>query len=233
MSSFVRLFLMSYLAILSDVALAQNVNAPNAVHPIVAPRELIVLKPALDQVWGTWITAVIHRGESPEEVSFYLNIPREAVDFQAGEGLEPKDLKIQSDGVLVRKTFAPGVNVVSVVFAVPARYGVTSLTLVPKREVPEMSIMTPKGILTAKGDGLAVQPDDRQEGERYDVLGTTKPLPLGKEFVLDIAGVPEGRSRLWILGGIVGGLLILTAGVYAWRTRPQKTGAEDGEGVLA
>ena len=215
--------------------LAQTVETPSVIHPVLAPRELIVMKPGVDRVWGTWITAVIHKGSAPEEISFYVDIPRESVDFQAGEGLEAKDLKIESDGIKVQKTFAPGVNVVSILFAVPAHYGVGSLTLVPRRDVPEMTLMTPKGMLTLKASGLVAQEDDRQDGQRYDVLATSAPLGAGKEFVLNISGVPEGRSRLWILGGALGGLLLLSSIWYAWRTRPKAVvdSNEDREGAFA
>lgn len=207
----------------------------SSAHPVLAPRELIVMKPGVDRVWGTWITAVIHKGSAPEALSFYVNIPRESVDFQPGEGLEAKDLKIEAGGVNIQKIFAPGVNVVSILFAVPARYGASTLTLVPRRDVPEMTLMTPKGLLTLKGGGLVAQEDDRQDGQRYDVFATGAPLGASKEYVLDITGVPEGRSRLWILGGVLGGLLLLSSIWYAWRTRPMALpGAnEDREGVLA
>lgn len=209
------------LLIFSQCAFSQQAELPQSgAHPVIAPRELIVLKPSVDGIWGTWITAVIHKGTAPEEVTINVNIPRESINFQAGEGIEKKDLKLESDGIKVQKIFAPGVNVVSVLFEVPAHYGTSRLTLVPKRELPEISVMTPKGMLSIKADGLVAQPDDRQDGERYDVFGASTSLSENKEFVIDVSGVPEGRSRLWILGSVIALLLVLSAGWYAWRTRP-------------
>lgn len=218
-----------------SVLWAQTSAAPSAERPVLAPRELIVMKPGVDRVWGTWITAVIHKGAAPEEFSFYVNIPRESVDFQPGEGLVAKDLKIESDGIKIQKAFAPGVNVVSILFAVPAQYGLGTLTLSPRREIPEMTMMTPKGLLTLKGAGLVAQEDDRQDGQRYEVLATSAPLSMGKEYVLNISGVPEGRSRIWILGGVLGGILLLSSIWFTWRTRPQVVPGsnEDREGAFA
>lgn len=199
--------------------------------PILAPRELVVLKPAIDGIWGTWIAAVIHRGAKPEEMSFFVNLPREAVDFQPGEGLEPKDLKLEQDGIVIRKVFAPGVNVISLIFAARATYGEAALTFVSKRDLPEMTVMTPRGLLTVEGDGLAPQGEDQQEGQRYTVFGLSKPLVAGQEFKMRIAGVPEGRGRLWILGGIAAALLVLTSVWLVLRTKPKMV-ADQPEGAF-
>ncbi len=212
-----------------NVAIAQNHDG--SIAPVVAPRELLVIKPAIDGVWGTWIAAVIHRGTTPQELSFFVNLPREAADFQPAEGLEAKDLKLEQDGILVRKVFAPGVNVISLLFMVPASYGSTSMTFLSRRDLPEMTVMTPKGLLAITSDRLVSQEDDRQDGQHYAVLGLSKPLATGQELTLNISGVPEGRGRLWVMGGIASALLLIASIGLVLRTRP-KVAADQPEGVL-
>ena len=60
---------------------------------------------------------------------------------------------------------------------------------------------------------------------------SSAPLPAGQTFTISVDGLPEGRTRTWIVGAIVGGLLVTLSGFFAVRTRPKISG-KAGETVL-
>ena len=190
------------------------------VSSVVAPRELIIVKAAKDQIWGNAVVAVINRGKDPEELSFRGNIPKEAVDFRASEGLTAADLVLGGDGVGIKKTFAAGVNVVGVSFAVNGKDGLAKMTFNPGRAVAELIFMTPAGLLIIESPQLNLQGTEVQEGERVQVYTLKSPLAEGEVLEVAVKGVPIGRTRLWWMGGAFGVLLVLGAGVLSFKTRP-------------
>lgn len=211
-----------------SLAFAQD---PEPVDPYVAPRELVILKAGADQLWGTWVVAVMNRGTSAKEFSFQANLPREVVDFQPGEGLTAKDLNLKDEGLFVEKAFAPGVNVVSLTFSVPAQGGKASLTLVPVRSLPELILMSPSGLLEVHSEQMKFMETNNQDGQRYDVHTLKQPVEAGTSVVFQLKGIPEGRSRLWWTGGIFGLILLAMTGFLAWKTRPQNSGDLEGVNV--
>ncbi len=205
-----------------DKVYAQPSTAETGTEPVgpyVAPRELLVVKSGLDQVFGTSVVAVIYRGKDPIEFSFPLNLPRETVDFQASEGLEAKDILLTPEGIVVKKVFSPGVQVVSVSFALPANNGSSRLTLVPQRDLPELILMTPRGLLEVTSPHMVSQGFDKQDNQVYQVYGNSTPLVKGQPTVLELKDIPQGRSNLWRLG--LGFAVILGCGAifFTWKTR--------------
>ena len=196
----------------------------------VAPRQLLVLKPGSDKLWGTWVGAYINKGQVPVHVAVPVLLPREASDFQGGEGVEGKDLKISDVGLTVEKDVPPGVNVLSVVFAVPARYGIGQITLKPRMDLQDLSVMVPRGILDVSVPEFRMVEGDVQDGERYNILSSSAPIASGHEFVISAKGVPEGRLRLWILGAGISVILLLAAVLLVWRSR--REGDVINEGVI-
>jgi hypothetical protein len=186
----------------------------------VAPKQLLVLKPGLDVVHGTWVVAIMNKGQAPAKFRTPVLMPLEARDFQPIEGATAEDVKLADDGLWVEKEFAIGVNVVSFAFVVPSSLGGISLSLKPRADTGELMIMTPKGMLDVTGRDFVESGTDVQEMQRYSVLSSKRLIVAGEELSLRVDGVPEGRGRLWVVGGVFGFLLVMIAGVLAWRSRP-------------
>jgi hypothetical protein len=209
------------LSLVSQVSLAQEAaKDPSPSTAFVAPRELLVLKTGVDQVWGQWMVAVINRTEKPVDLSFKAHLPKEVTDFQAVEGLEAKDVVLDDDGVSISKSFAPGVQVVSVSFVVPALSGSAKLSINTDRAVPEFVVMTPTGLLSLESDQIKRDGEDSQQGERYSVFGLREPLSSKQTLSLQVTGVPEGRKKLWMIGGVMAFVLVSAAVLLGIRSRP-------------
>lgn len=186
----------------------------------VAPRELIILKGGADTVWGTWIVAVMNRSTKPQELSFLAHLPKETKDFRPEEGLDAKDIHLTDEGVVIKKTFAPGVNVIGLYFLLGAPEGKSAMTLRATRPIPEMLLMTPAGLLTLNDAALSKQADDVQDGQRYSVYTLNKPVAVGEELAILIEGIPQGRTRLWGIGAISAAVLVFLAVFLSWKTKP-------------
>ncbi len=195
----------------------------------LAPRELLILKTGTNRIWGTWVCAVIHKGMDPVELTFPVHLPKEASDFQPGEGLIPKDLSLSEQGLEIRKVFSPGMNVISVIFAVPVRHGLVQLNVAAKRGIPQLTLMTPADMLEVSSDALVFESNDNQEGQLYQVYSTKKALADGETLIINISGVPEGRDSLWILGGIFATTLLLGSALLAVRTHEELNSLTSGE----
>jgi hypothetical protein len=191
----------------------------------LAPKQLWVIKPGTDQLYGTWVAAVMNKGSKPESFRLAVLVPKEARDFKPLEGASDADLKLLDDGLWVEKDFPPGVNVVSFAFAVPASHGVKALSAVPRLDVGELAIMTPKGMLEIHGQDFAFSGDNMEDMQRYAIISSTRMIMKGDTLSIDVSGIPEGRSRLWLTGGVLGVMLL---GASAWltlRTRESAAGA--------
>ncbi len=188
-----------------------------------APKQLLVLKPGLDVVHGTWVVAIMNKGQAPAKFRTPVLMPLEARDFQPIEGVTADEVKFENDGLWVEKEFPVGVNVVSFAFIVPSSLGGSLLSLKPRADTGELMIMTPKGMLDVSGKGFVESGTDVEEMQRYAVLSSNHLIVAGEKLSLRVSGVPEGRGRLWLVGSVFGLLLVLIAGVLAWRSRPRSS----------
>ena len=188
-----------------------------------APKQLLVLKPGLDVVHGTWVVAIMNKGQAPAKFRTPVLMPLEARDFQPIEGVTADEVKFENDGLWVEKEFPVGVNVVSFAFIVPSSLGGSLLSLKPRADTGELMIMTPKGMLDVSGKGFVESGTDVEEMQRYAVLSSNHLIVAGEELSLRVDGIPEGRGRLWLVGSVFGLLLVLIAGVLAWRSRPRSS----------
>lgn len=183
----------------------------------LAPKQLFIVKPGIDKLHGTWVSAVINKGGKPESIRVPVLLPRETQDFQPVEGVIPSDVRLEQDGVYVEKQFAPGVSILSFSFVVPASSGNSVLTLQTRDAIDELSVMTPRGMLLIRSDQLLSSGTDIQDLQTYDIWVSKSALQSGDTLSVDIRGVPEGRNRLWILGAAFGLTLGCAAFGLTWR----------------
>lgn len=185
---------------------------------VVAPKQLIIVKPGLDRLNGTWVAAVINRSQKNETFRVPVLLPKEAIDFRPVEGVDDKELRLEADGVFVEKSFQPGVNVISFAFVAPALRGALDLNFQVKSDLGELSVMTPKGLLSVHGQNLILAGSDIQDFQTFNIWISKSPLKAGDEIKVTVEGVPEGRQRLWSLGAVFGLLLTGGAGFLTWRS---------------
>jgi hypothetical protein len=145
-------------------------------------------------------------------------LPQESIDFRPLEGVDDKDLRLESDGVFVEKSFPPGVNVISFAFLAPASRGALDLNFKVKSDLGELSVMTPRGLLTVHGESLILAGSDIQDFQTFSIWVSKAPLKAGDEIKVSVEGIPEGRQRLWSLGAVFGLLLVGGSGFLAWRS---------------
>ena len=107
---------------------------------VLMPKQLIILKPGTDRVLGTWVAAVNNHGTSPESFSVPVLMPRDVKDFQAIEGVTSEEIQLGQAGLVVQKSFPPGVSVLSIGFMMPASSGQTNLHLKTVAEVGELTV---------------------------------------------------------------------------------------------
>jgi len=186
----------------------------------MAPKQLLVVKPGTDRILITWVAAVINKGDGPVAFSVPVLLPQEAKDFQPIEGINPDDLKLGETGLTVEKEFPPGVNVISLGFTIPATFGNVDLHVKSRSDLGELTVMTPKGLLEIKGRDLVESGTDVQDMQRYNVLSSNRMILTGDELQISVGGVPEGRGRLWILGLVFAGMMVVAVVFLVKKSMP-------------
>lgn len=191
----------------------------------VTPKHLLILRGALDTLYGSYIFALQNTGEVAENYKTPVALPKEKDDWATQEGLEPSEVSLSPTGSLVvEKSVQPGVNLLGIDFKVPASFGHTTLTFKPEVAIESMIVLVPRGSSVSIESGRFAPADSSQAPDpQYVPWHSAGPLAAGEEIKIDVYGLPEGRARLWIVGGGVAALLLALAGVVAWRTRPKIT----------
>lgn len=176
---------------------------------VLMPKQLLVIKPGLDTVAGTWVAAVKNDGDADATLSFPVLLPIDARDFSPVEGLTADQIRLGDSGLMVERSFPAGVTVVSLGFLVPARSGRASLRLRSSIDVGELTVMTPRGMLDVQSAGLTEAGADVQDMQRYSVWSSNQMMLANQTIDIDVSGVPEGRTKLWMIGGMFGAILAL------------------------
>lgn len=213
------IFLLLSLGLSTNLVAKDKVADTTELGADIAPRQLIVLKPGVDEVFGTWVAAVINKSKTPQHVRLSAFIPRETKDVQPVEGLTNGDWTLDETGLWVEKEFPEGVNVISFVFRASAKFGVSQLNFKAGSSVSELLVMTPTGMLDITSSDLVVTGSDTHDGQGYTVRTLQHPMASGEALTLKVEGIPEGRARLWFVGAAFGVLMLGGAAVLAWRTR--------------
>lgn len=218
---------------LASCALVLVMSRPALAVTAVNSRHLIVLREGVDVVWGSYVFAVTNDEDGPRAVGIKIGLPKETADFVPQEGLEPADLKPIEGGFEVNKEFPPGTHVITVGFKIPASFGRANLTLKSLAPVEALTLLSPKkSPMVLSGSWFKPADGGTSPDPEYSAFTAIGPLDPMHNYVLEIQGLPEGRSREWILGGAVGAVLLLTAIGLALKTRPKIVGAGEGESVL-
>lgn len=194
----------------------------------VSNKHIMVLYPGVDSVFGSYIFMVQNDGKEPERLSFPVMLPTETIDFQAQEGLGPNELNLGSGGGLtIDKTFPPGDTLITIGFKVPTELGTGSLTLKASDAFESVGMFVFEGKFQVTGPNLDIRRNVDFSGRTYDTYTLSKG-EAGQTYQMALQGIPEGRGRLWIVGWIFAGCLVLIAMALAWFSRPKlPQGAED------
>lgn len=202
----------------------------------VTPKHLIILRQGLDSLYGSYVFAVQNTGEAPETLKARVMLPKETVDFMPQEGLDPSEVTLADGpdgGLQIDKSFPNGVHIVSIGFKVDARLGKAGLTLTPVSEIQSFTLLLPRDSgLTLVTSPLVDGDESAAPDPQYRPFVSAAPLAAGAAFNIEVAGIPEGRSRLWLVGGVLAGLMVLAAGLFAWRTKPKITEDTTGGQIL-
>lgn len=192
----------------------------------VSPKHLVILRPGLDSVWGSYVFAVENDGQELATFKGKVMLPKETIDFAPQEGVNADQLTLApGGGVSVDAQFPNGVHIVSVGFKVDGSFGKSNLTFEPATEVASLAVLTPRGgMLKVQAPGLAPIGKEDDPDPQYESFSVDHALPPGQSYVMQVEGLPEGRTRLWIVGGSVAGFLVVLTGMMAVRTRPKITG---------
>lgn len=202
----------------------------------VTPKHLVILRQGLDSLYGSYVFAVQNTGEAPEALKARVMLPKETIDFMPQEGVDPSEVSLAEGpegGLQIDKQFPNGVHIISIGFKVAARLGKASLSFTPVGEIQSFTLLVPRdsGIQLVSSpliDGDEAAAPDPQ----YRPYVSGAPLPAGTPFFIEVAGIPEGRSRLWMIGSVLAGLLVLATGLFAWRTKPKITEDASGAQIL-
>lgn len=211
-------------------------SAPAAAEAGVSPRHLIILRDGLDAVWGSYVFAVVNDGNAPAPLKVEIALPKETADWAPQEGVEPEAVKLAAGAgsgvLLIEKEFPPGTHVITIGFKVPASFGSAELTLKPPTTVADLTVLRPRaGKFSVEASWLKPVDGGASPDPDYDALTAAEPMTAGAEKVMRVSGIPEGRARFWMLGGVVAGLLVLGALALAFKTRPRLSG-EGADAVL-
>lgn len=192
-------------------------------------RHVLIIWGGTDHVYGQYLFTV----QNDEEKSVHAELPvmlaKEKKDWFPQEGVLPKDVKLGEGGaadIVITQEFKPGDTFIVFNFSAPANFGKSELTFVAPYDIEDLLIMTPAGpeALAISSEDMEFQANQKFAGKPYDMLQTTE-IMAEQELRIQVAGVAEGRSRFWWIGGIFGGLMLITAAIFGWRSKP--TSAND------
>jgi hypothetical protein len=205
------------------------------------PRQMMVLREGLDAVYGQVMFVVRNHAAVPLPLKFTVLLPKETADFSPREGLEPSEVVLAEargdgggfKGLLVDKTFPPGVLMMTIGFKVDAQLGRTTMTLSHPDGIKDLNLLTLKdGRIQADSASLVTNERPEDADPLYKAFELKAPVNANETISIEISGVPEGRLRLWWLGGIFGGVLVFLVLILAWKTWPKMVADQTGETMI-
>ncbi len=199
------------------------VFAPSGMAEIyVTSKHLVILRTGIDTVWGSYVFAVNNKDAAPSSLKVNIMMPSQMTDFFPQEGVTKEEVLLTDSGLMVEKEFAPGVNVVSIGFRVPSKFGRAEVSFKPQMDIDSFTLLVPRDSGTQiQSEGLVLGNDEERPDPQYQPYVSKNILKTGEAFTINVAGVPEGRLTLWISGGITGACMLLFGLLLACRTRPR------------
>ncbi len=185
-------------------------------------RHVVLLDAGLDSVYGSYWFSVENPGRTAERLRMQVILPKEVDDWRVQDGVSDNEIQLADDTLVIDKEFAPGTTVIAFGFRAPATLGKATLTYVWPYPIADFQV------LAATRHGPELSSDQLMAGTDVDFSGrsfkrlSAVGITVGETYVVKVGGILEGRGRLWLLGSVVGGLLLLAGFGFAWRTRPDK-----------
>jgi hypothetical protein len=202
----------------SFVVLSHTANA----EIYVTSKHLVILRTGIDTVWGSYVFAVNNKDAGPSPLKVNIMMPAQMTDFYPQEGVTKEEVLLTDSGLMVEKEFAPGVNVVSIGFRVPSKFGHAEVSFKPQMDIDSFTLLVPRDSGTQiQSDGLVPGNDEERPDPQYQPYVSKNILKTGEAFTIKVSGVPEGRLTLWISGGITGACILIFGLLLALRTRPR------------
>jgi hypothetical protein len=213
------LLMMAMLALLTDQFASAEVR--------IAGRHVYILQPGLSEIWGSYVF-LVEASVDGEEASMPLLLPKEKREFGPQEGVTNEELQFDpATGVILKKKFNVGSNLLAVGFNVSAQDGQALMSLDTAGGVQDISFMVPVGQMKVTGPNLSFEPNVNFIGRNFDtyVYKSSDNVPGVLQFT--VQGVPEGRADYWVAGAGYALLLLVLGGFLAWRSTPKSESGED------
>jgi hypothetical protein len=182
---------------------------------------IVMLQTDAETLWGNYYFAVQNTDEKEQEFSVSLRLPRESVDFQAGEGLSNEQITISDEGLLnIHKSYKPGMSLQGVQFKVPVKKDTKNvLSFEPVQDVAVLYFATQQSdLLHFSSERFEPGIPPMLEGGKFSGIRGEN-IVKGQLIKLSITGFPGDRFVFFILGLAVAALLFLLASLLVWRTR--------------
>lgn len=202
---------------------------PSFAHAAVSlgARHVYILYPGVDAVWGSYVFTVNNSGDAPERFTFPVLLPKETIDFQGQDSLDSSEIKLGSDGgVTIDKEFRPGENMMQVGFKLPASQGTALASMKLPYDIGSLGFFVWQNGITVHGEHMEIQRGLQLSDRVYDAYSFLNGK-AGDSMSATLQNVPEGRGRLWIIGWIFCGLIVLLAFGLAYASRPKTQQIED------
>jgi hypothetical protein len=196
------------------------ITLPLNAQVTVSDRHMVILNTGVDAIWGNYLFLISNPGSEAAPFAMDLLLPAETSDWQALDNLDPADIKLGPDGgVRLEKTVPPGDLLVSVGFKVQGSGGEATLSFEPRAVDGSLTFLVNDKALKINGSQLAFRANQPfQNGRLYDTY-TIEKLSASRNYKLFLNGIPEGRSRFWLMGWVVFASLLFGALLMAWYTR--------------
>lgn len=184
------------------------------------PSHIVLVQTDATNIWGVYYFAVHNKFTVEKEFITQIRLPRESIDFQAGEGLTNDNISILEDGVLkIHKTYKVGLSLQAVQFKVPVKKDSENvLSIEPVQDIAQLYIATPQSeLLSFSASGFEKGIPPMLEGSNYTGIFSHK-ISAGQRVKVTLSGFPGGRFPFFVMALCMGLLLFAAAALLSVRT---------------
>ncbi|MDE3269873.1 MAG: hypothetical protein OYH77_06280 [Pseudomonadota bacterium] len=199
-------------------------------------KNILLLRPALNSVWGEYIFSVHNPTDVAQVATIGLLLPHEKTDFRANEGANDADLRLTADGeVVLEREYPAGTTVFSILFKSSASNGEAMLSFATKHDIADLVLMYENGLQVAPQSGEWQQASiPALPHKDYQTWQNAEAIRAGQSFALLVNAVPTDRQRLHLLAlGFAVILVMLSVfGVVFRRPADDSYSAENRKGNI-